>query len=64
MARVTRIKCDGCKTVLSNEDPWRYLTIRGMTDREIEMCQKCVDKMLAAVGLTKLPEPGEGNEEP
>lgn len=55
MARIIKVRCDGCKSDLGHEKPWRYVRVSGLEDGEMEVCADCWRKMLAAIGRTAVP---------
>lgn len=61
MARVTSIRCDGCKRDLKHTEPHRYLRVDGLEDGSMDICADCWRKMLAAIGRTRIPQAGEGD---
>jgi len=63
MARIVRVKCDGCGTRIEPSDPWRSLRIEGAYNGSLDICRDCFDKMMKAIGRSKLPESGEGDED-
>lgn len=61
MARITNIRCDGCKYDLKHTEERRYVRVEGLEDGCMDLCSTCWRKMLAAVGRSRIPEDGEGD---
>lgn len=63
MARITRVKCDGCGSRIEPSEPWKSLRIDGAEDGTLDICRDCFWKMMNAIGRSKLSSSGEGDED-